>query len=341
MDHNKAYSLLGVTEKSTEEDLKQAFKTKGLQYHPDRNKDPKAESQFKEINTAYQFLKTNGIKARPQQNNFNGFNPFDGMPFNPFTGFPFNANFHNHVQQVPQEIVMQIELTVIECMNGCEKQLTFNKKIACEKCKGQGYETSNHACPNCQGKKFRTVKLPDGEKELPCSSCRGTGFVVRRDKKCNCLDGCVINKVTEQINIPPGASFNSRMRLSGVGNYSIIGGYGDIVIEVSRVIPYNGIELIDEVNVSSTIDVSLMDALKGKYVEVETLIGKKTLKIPPKTRHKDQLRAVGAGLRNKGNHYFNINVNYPDDINTLISYLESKNVKPVEQTELTEPVGQN
>lgn len=331
MDHNKAYSLLDVTENSSEEDLKQAFKAKSLQYHPDRNKDPQAESQFKEINTAYQFLKENGIKPQYQQNNFNPFNgvpfnPFANMPFNPFSGMPFNIHNQNSVP-VPQEIVVQIELTLLECMNGCKKQLTFNKKIKCEKCQGQGYETSNQTCPSCMGKKVRTVKLQTGEKELPCAPCRGTGFVVRREKRCTCSDGVIITKVTQQVNIPPGASLNSRMRLSGTGNFSMYNGYGDIVIDVVRVIPYNGIELIDEVNVRSTVDLPLMDALKGKSVEVETLAGKKTLKIPAMTKHKDQLRSSGSGLRSTGDHYFNINLKYPEDVNGLIEYLESKNVK--------------
>ena len=51
------YSILGVSNTTTEEDLKKAFRKKAMDYHPDRNKDnPKSEDKFKEINEAYAVL---------------------------------------------------------------------------------------------------------------------------------------------------------------------------------------------------------------------------------------------------------------------------------------------
>lgn len=54
MNTKKARSILGLTCKYTEKDLKKAYYSLSLQYHPDKN--PEGEEVFKEINEAYTFL---------------------------------------------------------------------------------------------------------------------------------------------------------------------------------------------------------------------------------------------------------------------------------------------
>lgn len=51
------YSILGVSEAATDEELKRAYRRLALQYHPDKNPgDRKAEERFKEISEAYAVL---------------------------------------------------------------------------------------------------------------------------------------------------------------------------------------------------------------------------------------------------------------------------------------------
>ncbi len=52
------YDILGVSKTATEAELKSAYRKMALKWHPDRNQDKKeeAETQFKEINEAYQVL---------------------------------------------------------------------------------------------------------------------------------------------------------------------------------------------------------------------------------------------------------------------------------------------
>ena len=51
------YEILGIPSSASQSEIKQAYKEKALQYHPDRNQgDPQKEELFKEINSAYQIL---------------------------------------------------------------------------------------------------------------------------------------------------------------------------------------------------------------------------------------------------------------------------------------------
>ena len=50
------YEVLGLPRDATDTEIKSAFRKLAFQYHPDHNKNPEAESQFKEINEAYQIL---------------------------------------------------------------------------------------------------------------------------------------------------------------------------------------------------------------------------------------------------------------------------------------------
>ena len=53
------YQILGISESSSEEEIKKAYRKLSAKYHPDQNKSPGAEKKFKEVQEAYQYLKEN------------------------------------------------------------------------------------------------------------------------------------------------------------------------------------------------------------------------------------------------------------------------------------------
>ena len=50
------HKVLGVSKKASKDEIQKAYRRLAMQYHPDRNREPKAEERFKEINEAYAIL---------------------------------------------------------------------------------------------------------------------------------------------------------------------------------------------------------------------------------------------------------------------------------------------
>jgi DnaJ-class molecular chaperone len=56
MDGKSYYEILGVPKTASETEIKKAYRTMSLQYHPDRNKTPEANTISSKINEAYETL---------------------------------------------------------------------------------------------------------------------------------------------------------------------------------------------------------------------------------------------------------------------------------------------
>ena len=81
------YDVLDISRNATEEEVRKAFRQKALQYHPDRNKDPGALDQFKEINEAYQVLTDPKRRQQYDQWGHAGMGGQAGQGFEGFSGF--------------------------------------------------------------------------------------------------------------------------------------------------------------------------------------------------------------------------------------------------------------
>ena len=76
------YEILGVKQDASEIEIKKAFRSLSLKYHPDRNSDPDATTKFQYINEAYENL-SDGEKRKQHDHELKfgegNINPFQGM----------------------------------------------------------------------------------------------------------------------------------------------------------------------------------------------------------------------------------------------------------------------
>lgn len=152
------YDILGISNDATEADIKKAYRSLSLKYHPDRNPSEDAKEKIQKINEAYETLGDSALRkqydakdnvAPPAQfgnadqfndiNNifnmmFNGMNGMHNVPGMPHvnifqSGRPGQFHTQFHFSNVIQPITKQIELTLEQCYNGCVYQIDIERTV--------------------------------------------------------------------------------------------------------------------------------------------------------------------------------------------------------------------
>ena len=203
-DKRDYYDSLGIPRDATEEDIRRAFRRKAMEFHPDRNKDPNAGEQFREVNEAYQVL---GDQERRRQYDrfghagvssgaagpqtgpegfgdlFGGFGDiFDAF----FGGDPFGSAATGTRTRARPGPDLQVTLSVSfdEAAFGVAKEVELTRVDRCTRCDGARTEpgTSASRCANCRGtgRVRRAQRSIFGQfvQEAPCDVCGGTGETI-------------------------------------------------------------------------------------------------------------------------------------------------------------------
>lgn len=318
------YELLGVQKGASEEELKKAYRKKAVQYHPDKNPGNKeAEEMFKKISHAYEVLKDPEKRAAYDRYGpaaFEGAGAGAGMggmrggggfhdPFDIFRevfgqqggmgGGIFEEMFgggRGGGGQDGADLRYDLEITLEEAARGAEREISFRKLVACERCDGSGAEPGSKrvTCPTCRG--AGQVRRSGGIITFTqtCPTCGGMGTKI--EKPCTVCHGEGRVRKTTKLNvrIPPGVDNGSRLRSSGNGEVGVAGGQnGDLYIVISvqehELFERQGDDLFCEIPIKFTL------ATLGGTIEVPTLFGKASLKIPVGTQSGTTFR-----LRDKG-----------------------------------------
>ncbi|NBV25489.1 MAG: molecular chaperone DnaJ [Proteobacteria bacterium] len=324
------YEVLGVERGASAEDIKKSYRKLAVKFHPDKNPgDKAAEEKFKELGEAYEALSDPQKRGAYDQFGHAAFDPrmragagggrggggagfHDPMDiFRDFFGGG-GASFEDlfgEGQRNPSgpkrgsDLRYDLELEFEEAVMGCEKEISITKLDQCETCRGAGGEqgASVKPCGTCGGRGqiirskgiFRVAQTcPDcdgaGQKiDKPCRQCRGSG---RRERP---------SKI--KLKIPPGVDNGARLRSTGNGESGTRGGpSGDlyVVLHVREHGLFNrdGDDLICEVPVSFT------QAALGADIEVPTMSGRSTVRMPSGTQHGTVFRLRGKGVQNIQGH---------------------------------------
>ena len=308
------YEVLGVQRGASDQEIKSAYRKLALQYHPDRNpNNPDAEEKFKECSEAYAVLadsEKRGIYDRFGHAGVGGagagqgFDPTVFQDFSDIFGefFGFGDLFggarggRRSRAQRGADLREDITLEFEEAVFGVEKQITYRKQENCEVCKGSGSAGGKEpiSCRTCGGR--GQVRYQQGFFSIArtCPNCQGTGRVIS-DPCAKCKgEGRVLQSKTIDAKVPAGVEDGTRIRFSGVGEAGVHGGPpGDLYVVLHvKEHPFfqrQGTDLY------CIVPISVTQAALGAEIQVPTLDGEHTLKIPEGTQSGTMLK-----LRNKG-----------------------------------------
>ncbi|MFH1747520.1 MAG: molecular chaperone DnaJ [Planctomycetota bacterium] len=310
------YEVLGVRKNSAPEEIKRAYRQAAHKYHPDKSKEPDAESRFKAASEAYEVLSDPEKRSRYDQYGHAGLNgvgmhDFSGMGvediFSIF-GDLFGGAFGGMGRARGRaehgiDIQTVVEIDLKDVATGVEKTLRFERADFCERCGGQGAEpgTQRRTCDTCGGygqvERQTSMGFFTTRTVTDCPTCHGRGDTV--EKPCTACQGSgrAMRERVLNVKVPPGIHNGQSVRVRGEGEPGRVGSVrGDLRCEV-RVRPHEFLQR-DGDHLLCVLPVSFTQAALGTQVEVPTLTGTASLRIPPGTQHGKVFQLHGKGLPN-------------------------------------------
>ncbi|RLG33485.1 J domain-containing protein [Methanosarcinales archaeon] len=263
-EYKDYYKILGLKRGASEDEIKKAYKKLARKYHPDLHPEDKkswAEEKFKDINEAYEVLSDPEKRKMYDQL---GSNWKSGMEFKTPPGFD-TGGIHFEFRNVGG----------MEDLGGFSDffETLFGRKTQ---------RTARGATWSTKGKDLQA------EVEIPLEVAHNGGKRL-----------ITVGSKQLEVNIPKGVRDGTKIRLSGQGEPGIGGGQaGDLYLRI-KIAPHPVFEVDgDEV----TVEVPIMpwEAVLGTAIDVPTIDGRVSMKIPPMSQSGKKLRLKGKGLNKKG-----------------------------------------
>ena len=293
VDFKDYYKILGVDRKADDRTIKSAYRRLARKYHPDVAKTKDATERFKEVSEAYEVLSdpekrrrydslgpdwqryTQAPPGAPPGGGFRVEYGGDAGNLGDFSEF-FRSIFGDLGAQARRgsrsggirfdegfdrsargaDVEAGVEISLDEAFHGARKTFAMDLEEPCAVCQGAG---------NVQGK--------------PCAACGGGGWQ-RAHRQVD-------------VKIPAGVKSGQRVRVSGEGT-GAPGARGDLYLSVT-VAPHPFFERKgDDVHLS--LPITAPEAALGTSIEVPTLRGKVSMKVPPATSSGRTFRLPGYGM---------------------------------------------
>jgi len=316
------YEVLQVERTASDGELKVAYRKLAMQFHPDRNpNNPEAEERFKQCSEAYQVLSDPDKRAAYDRyghagvsgagpGGFNGGNPFQGQGdlgdiFGDLFGEMFNMGGNRRASRAQRgrDLKFDMRLEFEEAVFGVEREISIRRAEVCEDCSGTGSEGSKQpeTCQQCGGR--GQVRSQQGFFSVArtCPVCSGTGSIVRNPCKTCRGDARIQREHKILVKVPAGVEQDTRIRYSGEGDAGRFGGPGGDLYVVLEVKAHKFFER-DGDDLHCVIPVSFPQASLGTELEIATLEGKETLKVPEGTQSGKEFKLKGKGVPHLNSH---------------------------------------
>jgi len=339
------YEILGVSKNASDDEIKKAFRKLAVQLHPD--KEGGNEEKFKEANEAYEVLKDKQKRQRYDQfghagvGGASGGGQYGGFDFNGAGGQGQNINFdfggglgdifgqffgggfsgqQSNGPTRGRDVETSITLNFEEAIFGKETKLSFNLEDTCTHCKGTTAEPgySLKTCDDCKGAgyRIRTMNSMFGpiQQQVQCSTCHGKGQMP--EKVCTVCRGSGVQRKERDLSvkIPAGIDDGATIRLREQGEAIANGAKGDLYLHI-RVKPHKKFTREGDLILSEE-HIGMVDAALGTEIDIETVDGTVTMKIPSGTQSGTDFKLSNHGVPHmnrdsRGAHIVSVVVDTP------------------------------
>ena len=350
------YDRLQIPTDSSEAQIKKACNKLLKEWHPDKHvnsestlKD-KAKIKFEEISVAKEVLLDenkkqiydqigmdmfkNGMDNNVDHNSANPFNDFGNIFGN---GFPFGMGGMGGMpgmpgmggmqprNSIPENIVEHIVVTLEQIYNEETINVTYNQKIYCIKCDGEGTKNNKqNKCTGCDGRGVKVIVLRRGnmiqQTVGECNLCKGKGKIINDCDKCEICNGksYIVKEKIIQIPLKSGLSHGNKINLSGKGNQ-----FKNVKTDLILVINETTHEIFKrlENNLFIEIELKLYQSLFGFDKVINHLDGRKLhISSSCKTDFNTIRKIQGEGMKsiqseNKGDLFIKFSIDLPNLIN--------------------------
>lgn len=308
------YEVLGLSKDAAKPDIKKAYHKLALKYHPDRNPgDAEAEAKFKESAEAFAIL--NDDEKRAQYDRFgHAGDGFNGAGFanveDIFSAFSeifggssvfgdfFGGSARTRARgRRGSSLRCAMELEFGDPVDVTEKTISLKRAETCEDCSGSGAKqgTQPVQCPQCQGAGVVMTSAGFFSMRSTCPRCQGRGEVIS-DPCPGCKGSGRKAKEREiTLKIPAGIEDGMTLRIGGEGEAGEQGGpSGDLLCEV-HIRPHPLFKR-SGADVYLDLPIGFAQAALGAKIEVPTLRGRSTLKVPKGAQGGHVMRMKGEGF---------------------------------------------
>ncbi|MBN1389889.1 MAG: DnaJ domain-containing protein [Candidatus Thermoplasmatota archaeon] len=318
------YTILGIEDDATQDDVKKAYRKLAKNLHPDLNKDDStgAADRFKKVKEAYEILSNPLKREKYDLELMRSGSASNQSPVPQSVGFVYTGP--PLAPQRGSDVKLVMKILFQESFSGVKKGVDVKMPVRCTNCGGSGSApgTPVSTCPTCRGSGalLQPVQTPQGyiNQRIICTTCNGRGILMQQFcQRCSGV-GLVNGSDNVILSLPPGVEDGAIIKINGKGGYGLGNGpRGDLLITVNVEELPNMKRVDNDLYIEESI--SLPKAVFGGKQRVNTLEGRRTLRIPSLTKSRTEFLIESEGFPDPvtgehGDLYVVVYIDPPEDL---------------------------